>query len=321
MTRRHVFKRRLHHGARYQFFVPDRGRCGRGGTSCQTGSNVDQYRSLIINGASPLFRASDGSPEDLQQAGAGVMNVISAIHNTVTALPTSLTFGLGNGTLGGATTGHYDQLTLTNIGTVTDTYTITSIAYDVAGPLEFSVIPDDMSPASTLQLTINPGQSKTLYAYWTSATRLPAGQYQGQISVIATKAPNSIVVPYWYGVPNGIPDSVFLMDDPPTEAKVGGNVYVFVRVTDFIGYPITSTSALGFKSKVLSGGGSITLTPTVYYPGIRLIQLTLGKTAGNNMFEFSFGNLDPIEIGITGVTLNNGVTMPAPVNRLAPPRL
>jgi minor extracellular serine protease Vpr len=277
------------------------------------GLNVDQYRSLLINGASPLFRSSDGAIEDVQQAGTGVMNLMNSLESTVTAFPTSLTWGVGSGTLGGAKTGDYDQLTLTNVGTSPETFVVYAIGYDVAPPLQFSVNPGDDAPASTLSLTLNAGQSKTLYAYWTTGNALPTGQYQGQVVVAGSKAPNGILVPYWYGVPNGVPASLFILSSVPTQANVGTAVNLYVRVVDSIGYPVTSTASLGFKSSVVAGGGTITLSPNLYYPNLRVIQLTLGKTAGTNTFAFSFGSLAPTQISITGVTPGSAIPNARPL--------
>lgn len=39
--------------------------------------------------------------ERVQQTGTGVLNLESALRNTVTVYPTSLTFSLGTGLLGG----------------------------------------------------------------------------------------------------------------------------------------------------------------------------------------------------------------------------
>lgn len=278
--------------------------------AARPGLTVNQYRSLLINGATPLFRQADGTIEDVQQAGTGVLNLDLSLQSTVTAFPTSLTFGAGGGTLGGAQTGDYDQFALTNTGTSPETYVVFSVPYDVAPPLRFAAAPGDRSPASSFTLTLNPGQTKTLYAYWTTAAPLLAGQYQGQIVVAGSKSPAGIGIPYWYGVPSGIPSSVFPMNPPAARANVGSTINLYVRVTDEIGYPITANAALGFRSAVLSGGGAVALSPTVYFPGIRLIQFRLGNSLGDNAYAFSFGNLDPIQVVITGVTPGTSVTTP-----------
>jgi len=42
---------------------------------------------------------------------------------------------------------------------------------------------------------------------------------------------------------------------------------------------------------VVSGGGAIGLTPFLYFPNIRQVQFKLGPAAGDNVYQFSFGNV------------------------------
>jgi len=204
--------------------------------AARPGLSVDQYRSLLINGAQPLLRG-DGSPERVQQTGTGILNLDNALQNTVTAFPTSLTFGIGSGVLGGAATGDLNQLTLTNVGKATDTFRLSAIEYDSAPDPQFSVIPGDASPTSTLSLSIDPGQSKTVYIYWTTGRRLTPDEYQGQILILPTKTSGAALVPYWYGVPTGVPRGLVGIISPPTQARVGSTQNLFLRIVDDIGVP------------------------------------------------------------------------------------
>jgi len=147
-----------------------------------------------------------------------------------------------------------------------------------------------------LDVPLNAGQSKTVYVYWI-ANRLPAGEFQGQLVIHGSF--NDSLVPYWYGVPNLIPADLVLLNGLPTSAKAGTLVKAFVKVIDFVGYAITDNATLAFQG-VATGGGSIALAPTVFFPSIREIDLTLGKTAGNNVFTFAFGKLGPFQIVIPG---------------------
>jgi len=176
--------------------------------------------------------------------------------------------------LGGATTGDVDQLTLTNVGKTADVFYISTIPFDTAPGLQFSTVLGDDNPTSTLDMPINPGQSKTIYAYWTTDTPLSVGEYQGDILIEG--ANGDALVPYWYGVPSGAPQSVTFMNSLPTSAAAGSTVDLFVRVTDLIGYAITDNPHLGFQSLVSAGGGAIALSPAVYFPNVRLITLRLG---------------------------------------------
>jgi minor extracellular serine protease Vpr len=265
------------------------------------GLTVDQYRSLIINSATPITRP-DGQIERVQQAGVGVLTLDTALQSTISAYPTSLTYLLGSGILGGATTGDVDQLTLTNVGKKADVFHISTIPFDTAPGLQFSSVLGDDNPTSTLDIPIDPGQSKTIYAYWTTDTPLPIGEYQGDILVEG--ANGDALVPYWYGVPSGAPQSVTFMNSLPASAAAGTTLGLFVRVTDLIGYAITDNPHLGFQSQVNAGGGAIALSPTVYFPNVRLIALRLGAKAGDNTYTFSFGAVAPIQVTIAGTTGN-----------------
>ena len=265
------------------------------------GLTADQYRSLIINSASPLTR-DDGSIERVQQAGTGVLNLDAALQSTISAYPTSLTYLLGSGTLGGAVTGDFDQLTLTNVGKTADVFHISAIPFDSAPALQFSTVSGDMNPSSTLDIPVDPGQSKTIYAYWTTDTPLPVGEYQGDIFVQG--ANTAALVPYWYGVPSQIPQDVNLLSSAPASAPVRSTINLAVRVTDLIGFAITDNPHLAVQSQVIAGGGTIALTPTIFFPNLRLISLRLGPNAVDTTFVFRFGPSAPIQITITGTTGN-----------------
>jgi hypothetical protein len=91
------------------------------------------------------------------------------------------------------------------------------------------------------------------------------------------------------------------LNPPPAQAKTSSTWHLFVRVIDDIGYAITDTRSLAFRGTA-NGGGTISISPVVYFPNLRDVQLTLGRTAGDNTFQFSFGNLPPIAVTITGTS-------------------
>lgn len=271
--------------------------------AARPGLTVDQYRSLLINSAAPFARP-DGWVERVQQTGAGILNLDAALMSTVTAFPTSLTFGVGSGILGGSATGDFNQLTLTNAGKTSDTFTLSAIPFDDAPALQFSTNPADGTPASSLSLAIDPGQSRTAYAFWnTNRRRLAGGEYQGQIVIEGAAASTSTLVPYWHGVPTNIPSVVFVLNSPGTRYTAGTTVAVYVRVTDAVGIPITDSTLAGFKGSA-TGGGSITLVTAITFPDLFRINLKLGPSPGENKYQFSFGNLPPVSYTITGAAPN-----------------
>ena len=274
------------------------------------GLTVDQYRSLIINSASPFARQSDGWIERVQRTGAGLLNLDNALQSTAAAYPTSLTFGVGNGSLGGATTGDLNQLTLTNVGKTADTFTVSAIPYDGAPAVQFGTNPSGNDAASTLTVTMDSGKSKTVYVFWTTTNDLAPGEYQGLVSVQPGKTTTTAVVPYWYGVPPYVPFALSSLNGVRASAKVGTVLNVFVRVTDSIGYPITDNATLAFQGTAAAGGGSITLSNTLFFPNLRLIRLKLGPNPGPNTFLYSFGNLGPFGFTVTGTSGANALETP-----------
>jgi len=273
---------------------------------------------LIINGASPFARASDGWTERVQRTGTGILNLANSVQSTVAAYPTSLSFGVGDGTLGGAATGDFNQLTLTNVGTVADTFSVSSIPYDGAPQVQFGTDSTGATAGNTLAVNIAAGQSRTIYVFWTTIHRLPPGEYQGLVSVQAGKVSASALVPYWYGVPPYIPFSLFELNGLPGSDTVGTVENLYVRVTDSIGYPITDDQTLAFQGQVLSGGGSIALSKTLYFPNLRLITFTLGPTAGTNSFAFTFGKLAPVGATIAGAAKTGANAVPAAAGEAIP---
>ncbi len=262
--------------------------------SARPGMTVDQYRSLLINSASPFING-DGVYERVQQTGVGILNLDAALRNTIAVYPTSVTYGVGSGILGGAGTGDFDQFAVTNLSNRVETYQISAISYDTAPGLQFSAVPGDAAPTSTLSVMVAPGQTKTVYAYWTAV--LAPGEWQGQIAV--TGALTSALIPYWYGAPTLIPRNVFQLNPPPATASAGATVTLDVRVTDDIGYPITSDATLAFRGAATSGA-AISLNSSIFYPNLRQIRLTLSSRPVANTFQFSIGKLAPVTIVITG---------------------
>ena len=265
--------------------------------AARPGLTIDQYNSLLINGATPLFRNGGPVVERVQQTGTGVLNLEAALRNTVTVFPTSLTFGVGSGVMAGARSGHYNQLAVTNIGKATDTFKIRAIAYDSAPALEFSASPGNLEPQASYQMTLTPGQTKTVYAYWTA--RLPRGEYQGQILVEGTST--AILTPYWYAAPSLIPRDLLELNPPDSSARPGSTVTLYLRVMDETGYPLTADGNLRFTGTA-STGATIDLMPGVIFPNLRAVRLRLAPTARSNTFQFTFGDLRPITHVITGTT-------------------
>ena len=207
--------------------------------AARPGLTLAQYRSLLINSAGPAT-SGPGVPTTVQQAGAGVLNVAAALGGTVAAYPTALNFGTNSGAVDSTL-----NLTLTNIGTVSDTYSI-------------GVLPVGNSPApalSTNAMQLEPNGSQPLSAT-VSASGLAPGEYQGYLQVTGAATSNVTTIPYWFAVPGSAPAGITVLyqdySDPMRAVSYGAVVF---RIVDIAGLPYTGP--LTPQIAMAAGGGSI----------------------------------------------------------------
>ncbi len=89
--------------------------------AARPGLTTDQYRSLLIDTADGAHSVP-GVSARVQQAGGGFLNVLSALNATAAVSPVSLSFGVSTGQINSTQT-----LTISNVGTVPDTFQIVAI--------------------------------------------------------------------------------------------------------------------------------------------------------------------------------------------------
>ncbi len=289
--------------------------------SKRPGLSLDQYRSLIINSATPIVH-SDGSVARVMDGGAGALNLAASLKSTLAVYPQTLSFGVASLNIS-----QHRGLTLTNLGRSAETYTLRTIPFDSAPPLKLLAAPSicqltDQAcidrGTDAISVTIGPGKTASVYPRW-FATNLPPGEYQGQIAIEGSAGSGvTTVVPYWLGVPSGVPaaarayTSAFLADaspyseywgEPPASATYPGmEGYFFYMVTDSIGLAINDPAQLQFKGTVVSGGGRFgNPQPVPGSWGAIRIPVTLGPNPGANVFQFQFGQTGPLTASVTAV--------------------
>jgi minor extracellular serine protease Vpr len=251
--------------------------------AARPGLTSDEYRSLLIDSADAAYSAP-GTAARVQQAGGGFLNMLAALNATAAASPVSFSFG----TAGGAV--NVQQiLTVTNTGSVTDTFQISASARDSGGPVP-------QFPTTAVHL--GPGASAAVPVAFT-ADGLSPGQYEGFIAIQGAAAGTATNVPYWFGVPSG--QAVYITVLNQTAASAAGSsvpAAVVFRVTDSAGLPVNSIVP---SITAVSGGGSVlgvgslgSAYPNDYGAGVRL-----GKQAGANLFQIQAGAVT-ITITITG---------------------
>ncbi len=269
------------------------------------GFSAEQYKSMLVNSADALVRA-DGTPERLMQSGNGTLNLLRALSSTAAAYPTSISFGLGSGTFQ-----NFEPITITNTGTASETYTLTSTPFDDAPAPTFSNEAYDTAynrpTYPTLSITIAPKQSRTVVMNWNASNLTSGNEYQGLINIQGNRTGSLLALPYWYGVPSGTPSSYVSVGGVPTQATVGSSLSIYFRVTDKIGTPLNDLKILNAYADVLSGGGKIVgIYQSTSYPGLIYLRVTLGNDVGSNSFVFSVPG-----VGVSVLTIQGAAATPS----------
>jgi hypothetical protein len=260
--------------------------------AARPGLTVNDYRSLLINSATPLMMRN-GVLERVQRTGAGVLDLAAALNDNVAAYPTSFSFGTGPGFLD-----ETRRLTLTNVGAKADTFTVTASAYDDAPVPLFSTEPNGAGASKLLTVNIGARQSRTVYVIWHFNDLLPS-EYQGLIGVQASANSRPSFVPYWHAIPSGIPAAATMLNNLPSQSVAGRSFTLFFRVVDGQGIPILDTKALRFSGSALSGSGSVSgLSLSDDYPNLVYTTIKLGPDPGTNTFRLTFANLPPRTITV-----------------------
>ncbi|HUS07652.1 MAG TPA: S8 family serine peptidase [Bryobacteraceae bacterium] len=231
--------------------------------AARPGLSPEQYRSLLVNSATRF-----GSGLSVQQSGAGLLNLSSALQSTVAAAPASASFGVGGGAVDAKRI-----FQLTNVGRGTETFLL-SVGQIGDGPT---------ASLSSNQVTLDAGQSQEI-ALQLSASVLEPGQYQGVVLVSGTQSGIESRIPYWYGVPSGVPKHVTVLY-APENGGTGSRQSFFFRVTDASGIALATPADVS----VTSGGGTVVSTDSVEqrYPGAFGTLVLLGPEAGPNVFAVS----------------------------------
>lgn len=231
--------------------------------SARPGLAGDDYRSLIVNGASRLVD-DNGITWPVLAAGAGSLDVLRAVKSTVTANPVALSFGSAGSSV--ATT---QQLTLKNVGTATTTYNLSfegmsastttgAPATLASGATVYMPLPNlalgdyqgvsNQAPVlRTRSVTLAAGAAATVTVQ-APPVRATVGTYQGFIDV--TPSGSSVPdarIPWWFAVTAAAPtrivldsNTLFLSQDPSTGVIIGTLALRFVDSTGVMLAPPSS---------------------------------------------------------------------------------
>ena len=236
------------------------------------GLTVSQYRSLLIDSAAPASLVP-GTPAGVQQAGAGVLDLFAALNNNIAAAPVSLSLGNGGSSVDAA-----QNLVLTNLGTVTDTFQLSVVPSAASAPVPQLAV-------SSVQL--DPGASATLPVRF-HADSLAAGAYEGYVSVAAVNRGAVSHIPYWYGVPADTAGHITVVQSS-AKGSVGSTTTVVFRVTDANGLPVDANPAV----TSMTTGARVNSLSTLdsFIPNAFSFTARLAVQPGNNVYQIQAGAL------------------------------
>ncbi|MBV8841419.1 MAG: S8 family serine peptidase [Bryobacterales bacterium] len=253
--------------------------------AARPGLTAPQYRSLAVNSAPQFTSFIDGSLGKPAVVGSGKLDLLGAMQNNLTAVPSVLNFQTGAGTVNNT-----QQIVVTNIGTSQDTFSVTVNSID--GAIKPVV---DKSTFS-----VGPGASQTI-TVTLSGSGLTAGAYDGYLSITGTQTQVATRIGYWFGIPGSAVQNISVLNQNQLNgggSPLEGDLYIYVRYTDQAGLPIAgdppSVSALAPRSKVLR------IVPIGDIPGTYEVDIQLGRTSNTyDEFDIAAGSaMTPVYIPV-----------------------
>ncbi len=232
--------------------------------SARAGLTAEQYRSLVINSATPLT-AADGAPFPVQWTGAGLLNVNAALRSTVAVNPVSIGFGSAAGAFE-----IVKPVNITNLGAADDIFTLSVAPSTGAVPA-----------LETNSLRIAAGESQSIKVRLT-ATSLLAGASQGFVHIRSSRTDVDTVVPYWYALTDQQPFDIPVLA-APLSGRSGSVQRISFRVVDRSGVPVFDSFP---AVRVISGDGVVTNVSRNDLSYLAVIRL---GSFGTNVFEIDAG--------------------------------
>lgn len=293
--------------------------------SARPGLTGDDYRSLIVNGASQMLDDS-GNTMGVQTAGAGSLNALKAVRSTVTASPATLSFGSA-----GSSVATSQQLTLKNVGTATTTYNLTfegvttptttgsavtlTSGATVYFPLASAALSDYLGASnqapvlSASAVTLTAGESATVTVQ-APPVRATVGTYQGFIDVTPSGSTTPDArIPWWFAVTASSPTEIALDTDPLYLSYDSSSGYytgtMAVRFVDTTGVMLAAPAT---PTVTYLSGAAVASTPvqassqqtcestctTVVFPNVWLITVSASRNSSSgatSTFRITSGSL------------------------------
>ena len=265
--------------------------------AARPGLTPDQYRSLVINTAKSIVDP-DGHDLSVQQSGAGLVNALSAYQSPAVASPDGLGLGISSGSPQISRT-----FTLTNIGPVNDTFSLSTSSVD--GVLR-PVLP-------VRSISLGAGRSAEVAVQFNGSGLAP-GAYEGFVVASSAVSGAQVRVPYWLDVPGTDPADYIILGAASDFFRNQKLLDAFdFRLTDAAGAPMTNIVP---RVVVIQGGGSVVAVNSADaananvvidslgdvlqdIPGLWTVDVILGRASGDNVFRVTAGTLS-FDVVITG---------------------
>jgi uncharacterized protein (TIGR03437 family) len=237
-----------------------------------------QVKSAIVdtangNGAGDPGFTGPGFAAAVTGSGAGMVRALSAVSTTVTAQPSTISFGV---LTAGATLGSMAQtITIVNPSTATEALTLTLN--------EISTVTTETLTLSAASLSIAAGASGT-FTVTLGGTAPSAGYYEGNIGVAGGTF--VLAIPYLYLVSTGTANDIFPVagnQDVGFVSQTNSHGFSAVKVVDAFG---VAMSGLPVTWNPLNGGAVSSADAATNADGIARATFTLGSTA-NQTYQYT----------------------------------
>ena len=230
------------------------------------GLSVGQYKSLLMNSTSQFVAG-------LQETGAGLLDIGASVRSTVTAIPSALEFGVGGSTLNATR-----SFVLRNMGSTSETYSISAAALNngVVPVVSPDVVQLEAGASADISVRLN-------------EPNLSAQSHEGFLTIRGAQTETTTRVPYWYAATDGKGKSINIVEAPEEGRRASAQNF-YVRVLDTAGVPLPSEP----KVTVVTGvGASVMSVESVdfRYPGFYQIRVRLSSEPGENVFEIDGGGV------------------------------
>jgi len=267
-----------------------------------------QIKSLIVNSTAQTITTDDaGNPVDAQSIGAGLVNAGAAVGASVTAEPSTISFGILNGVKLPLT----QNITVANIGSssVTLSASVSCCTVNaVAGTLSNATL-----AVSQPNITLAAGASATLTVTLAGSTPA-ASEYSG---AIVLQQGTTVVsrIPFLMIVGDGVPSNVGVVTIGGEGAPGADLGYSYVRVTDQYGVPVVNSPVTFSISPV----GGVALQSVSGEPACT--STTASATCNTDQFGFAYGEIiagsAPGQVSVSTTVAGNPVS--GTVNIQIPP--